>query len=170
MTGTKVPCKARSSRWANLGTESRLYLTARNGASQVQVQSPATQVAHCTQRSRESKESRPARTGRSRLGCLGPFRQQEAVEHSRACLLIPGGRRLLRQGVAGLHMHRTVWLCGRRIRQREGVHMGGILGIWPRYGRCPLAGAAAAAACRCSGVWWDGHGKERSFQVPRALH
>lgn len=51
---------------------------------------------------------------------------------------------------------------------REGVHM--VTRDLPGYGRCPLAGAAAAAACRCSGVWWGGHGKERSFQVPRALH
>lgn len=85
LTGTWVPCKAQSSGWANLGTECGLYLTVRNEASQVQLQSPVTQAAHCTHRDPES---------RIQASQNGPFparlprfsRQQETRDHSRACL------------------------------------------------------------------------------------
>lgn len=50
------------------------------------------------------------------------------------------------------------------------THMGGILGIWLGMAGAHWPVLLAPAACRCSGVGWGGHGKERSFQVPRALH
>lgn len=126
------------------------------------------------QKDQESRIQNPDHTSQN-----GPFparlprsiRQQEAGEHSCACLIEPGDSILLRQGVAD---------CTRLSENAKVVHAHGILGIC--LGIAGMAGAhwpvlllllvllQLQPAGAVGGGRWGGYGKERSFQVPRALH
>lgn len=140
------------------GTSCNLQQTQARLAAPKKIKNPAAKV-----------QTTPAKTGRSRFGCLGPFDNNRQGEHSCACLIEPGDSILLRQGVADC--------TGLSDECEGGAH--GIPGICLGIGMAGMAGAHWSVllvllqlqpAGAVGGGRWGGYGKERSFQVPRALH